>query len=291
MNEGIIMSSANVDGMLREGVNAFKAGRRDEARALLLRAVELDQYNEEAWLWLSGVLESLDDQRTCLENVLAINPNNERARQGLDYINKQLGVAPPAQEASTFPTSVEWGAPSDPAAPPPPSVEPSRDVLDQWVSNLNIGAQAPKAAIPAVPPPPPTPSPASPFANIDLDDADDIFTSGPFRADPADGDSSGTAARGGRSSAGEGSFAVPPVERTPRRERRAREAAPPKPTAPSQPVAPQFEVMFPGIPADLPATRLPGTVEGTPILLTGLVVLLVLANIALAVVFMIGFFG
>ena len=49
--------SANVDAMVNEGVNAFKAGRKEEARALLLKATELDQYNEQAWLWLSGLME------------------------------------------------------------------------------------------------------------------------------------------------------------------------------------------------------------------------------------------
>ncbi len=55
--------SANVEAMVREGINAFKAGRKDEARALLLKATELDQYNEQAWLWLSGLMDTPDDQR------------------------------------------------------------------------------------------------------------------------------------------------------------------------------------------------------------------------------------
>jgi hypothetical protein len=57
---------ANVDGMVREGISAYRAGRKDEARALLLRAVEIDQYNEQAWLWLSAVVESVEEQHTCL---------------------------------------------------------------------------------------------------------------------------------------------------------------------------------------------------------------------------------
>ena len=78
--------AANVEAMVNEGVNAFKTGRKEEARALLLKATELDPYNEQAWLWLSGLMDGPDDQRTCLENVLAINPENERAKQGLSYL-------------------------------------------------------------------------------------------------------------------------------------------------------------------------------------------------------------
>ena len=95
--------AANIEGMVREGINAFKSGKKDEARVLLSKAVELDPYNEDGWLWLSGVVVSVEDQRTCLENVLAINPGNSRARSGLDFLNRQN---PP---------------PAPPAADPPPA--------------------------------------------------------------------------------------------------------------------------------------------------------------------------
>jgi hypothetical protein len=130
---------ANVDGMVREGVSAYRAGRKEEARTLLMRAVEIDQYNEQAWLWLSAVVESVDEQRTCLENVLTINPGNERAKQGMQMLNqKASGPASPAAAnpaddvlASTsfqpagpksnpfssepeeeMPSSIEWDAPT-----------------------------------------------------------------------------------------------------------------------------------------------------------------------------------
>ncbi|MBK8021426.1 MAG: hypothetical protein IPK19_08325 [Chloroflexi bacterium] len=186
------MASANVEGMMREGVNAMKAGRRDEARALLLRAVELDQYNEEAWLWLSGVLDSQEDQRTALENVLSINPGNDRARQGLDYINQQLGISsssPPPMPSSLPPetgglsTSVEWGAPSSTPEPvgrfPAPSPEPTPDVLDDWVNNLGLQSSA-GAAIEDLRQ---TLGNNSPFGDVEVDMEDDIFSAGPFRAD------------------------------------------------------------------------------------------------------------
>jgi hypothetical protein len=87
--------TANVEAMIRAGVEAYRAGNRIEARALLERAIEIDDYNEDAWLWLSAVVETKDEQRTCLENVLVINPGNERAQAGL----KALGPAAPATPA------------------------------------------------------------------------------------------------------------------------------------------------------------------------------------------------
>lgn len=279
------MSSANVDGMLREGVNALKSGRRDEARALLLRAVELDQYNEEAWLWLSGVLDSLEDQRTALENVLSINPSNERASQGLDYINKQIGASPEsaqsapsafAASSSGLSTSVEWGAPDD--APPgtgptwnAPNPVPPPDVLDDWVSNLNLpNAQgaAGKSALGA-----------SPFGDVDLDDEDDLFASGPFKADA-------TSAPVGLEEQ------LSPAERTARRRSRSEARRSTTSQRREESASPNaIDPIFGGIPAEVAATRLPGTVERAPALVTLLIVLLVIANIAAAVYFMVGFFG
>jgi tetratricopeptide (TPR) repeat protein len=160
---------ANVDGMVREGIAAYRAGRKDEARALLMRAVEIDEQNEQAWLWLSAVVDSVDEQKICLENVLAINPANERAKQGLSSLDQKSAPAPkapPAQPddvlaASSFtqpargpvnneddelPSSIEW-APAPPTASSSASSnyrvdEPSSEDYDQWVSALNIGSAA-----------------------------------------------------------------------------------------------------------------------------------------------------
>ena len=75
--------NAEVTNLLQRGMAAAKAGRKPEARELLLRATELDERNEQAWLWLSGVVDSPEDQHVCLENVLAINPANTHAQEGL----------------------------------------------------------------------------------------------------------------------------------------------------------------------------------------------------------------
>jgi hypothetical protein len=163
---------ANVDGMVREGISAYRAGRKDEARALLLRATEIDQYNEQAWLWLSAVVESPEEQRTCLENVLTINPNNERAQQGIEMLSQKgagarqataqadkqaedllasASFSPQARraDAEEMPTSIEWGGEQPQPATASSSVsanykvnEPSKEEYDDWVSGLGIGNTA-----------------------------------------------------------------------------------------------------------------------------------------------------
>jgi tetratricopeptide (TPR) repeat protein len=93
------MSDASqVAELLRRGIAAAKAGRKQKARQALLRVTELDERSEQAWLWLSGVVESLEDRRACLENVLAINPENPHAQAGLRWLDQQTPASTVAQE-------------------------------------------------------------------------------------------------------------------------------------------------------------------------------------------------
>jgi hypothetical protein len=80
-------SNANVNSIIKEAVRALKAKNKTEARTLLERATELDPYSEQAWLWLSGVVDAEDDQRTCLQNVLFINPANDSAQKGISMLD------------------------------------------------------------------------------------------------------------------------------------------------------------------------------------------------------------
>ncbi|PDW01892.1 hypothetical protein [Candidatus Viridilinea mediisalina] len=72
--------------LLYEGALALQQGQTERARELLLRLVEMDENNEDAWLWLSGAVDDVEDQRTALENVLALNPQNQYALYGLDVL-------------------------------------------------------------------------------------------------------------------------------------------------------------------------------------------------------------
>lgn len=99
---------ANVEGMVNEAIRAYKSGKKDEAQALLVKATELDENSEKAWMWLSAVVESIDDQMVCLENVLVINPDNKDARRGLDILKKKAASQPKAPNPFTN-VSEEWG--------------------------------------------------------------------------------------------------------------------------------------------------------------------------------------
>lgn len=94
----------NIAKLLYEGALAVTQGRRAEAQTILMQVLELDEHNEQAWLWLSGAVEQPADQEIALENVLALNPNNTAAQEGLRVLHAQ------ASSAHSSPT--EWQAPA-----------------------------------------------------------------------------------------------------------------------------------------------------------------------------------
>ncbi|MFN8448282.1 MAG: hypothetical protein U0521_06760 [Anaerolineae bacterium] len=81
------MSTSNdIAELLNKGIEAARDQRRNEARGYFERVVELDEKNEKGWFWLASVVDSDEERRICLSNVLHINPNNERAKRALDAL-------------------------------------------------------------------------------------------------------------------------------------------------------------------------------------------------------------
>lgn len=79
-----------IEDFLRDGIAKARAGDKTTARELLKKVVELDEYNERAWFWLASVVETDEERRTCLHNVVLINPNNTRAQEMLERIEEPV---------------------------------------------------------------------------------------------------------------------------------------------------------------------------------------------------------
>jgi tetratricopeptide (TPR) repeat protein len=79
----------NSSEVLRRAIQAARAGQRVEARDLLIELVEVEPRNEMAWMWLSGLVDSPEDQIIACENVLTINPANEKVRAHLAGLRRQ----------------------------------------------------------------------------------------------------------------------------------------------------------------------------------------------------------
>ena len=138
-----------VSQLVAQGSQALKAGHPDQARQILRRAVSLDEMYEQGWLWLSAVVGDRE-KITCLEKVIEINPQNHRARQGIEILQKKLGPPEPPPVLSSEPDSAPV-AESEPAPLEPDREAPSADPA---------AVQEPKAT-PPEPAPEPTAKPAA----------------------------------------------------------------------------------------------------------------------------------
>lgn len=200
--------SANVDAMLRAAIEAVRKNQKADARALLERVLDIDERNEQAWMWLSAAVDSDEEKRICLDNVLVINPANEKAKAALKTLGGSAPARPaPAPEpvddlphAPAFDVDAvedlfaapsagsEWDIPTSSASSTYSGPSVSDQDLDDWISGMNIG----KASGPAAPP-------TTAFASLDddfLEDAPLSSTSAAFAADPFGSDPFGAEAFG-----------------------------------------------------------------------------------------------
>lgn len=87
--------------LIQQGLDALFAGDRGRALRLIVRAIEHNPNNEQAWLGLARVVTSPERRRYCLERALSINPHNLRTRAALR--EARSGSAAPAQPPASVP--------------------------------------------------------------------------------------------------------------------------------------------------------------------------------------------
>lgn len=103
-----VQEAERVDELLDAGNSALKTGDKDTASARFRKAAELSPYDERVWKAMLGVVGNSDDEVVCLQNIVAINPANRKAKKRL----AELQPAPAVVEAAPVET------------PPPPVVSP-----------------------------------------------------------------------------------------------------------------------------------------------------------------------
>jgi hypothetical protein len=121
-----------IDQLFKEGVEAIRAGDKAAGRAKMMRIVQQDEMNEQAWLWLSSVVETDEERIIALENALTVNPDNDGARRMLEKLEARsesaLGVPPPASPPPLQTPTLAAGHQSSPSIPDPPeSAAPAGD--------------------------------------------------------------------------------------------------------------------------------------------------------------------
>jgi tetratricopeptide (TPR) repeat protein len=89
------------ENLLQQAIAAARAGRELSARELFLRIVQAEPQNEVAWMWLTGLLDNIDERVYACQKVLDINPGNVRARQYLSGLLVEQQKALDEKKAST----------------------------------------------------------------------------------------------------------------------------------------------------------------------------------------------
>lgn len=72
---------------LKQAIALVRAGDVKTGGTILHDLLRNDRNIELAWLWLTACVDSVEDKRYCLNEVLRINPDNEHARKGLDHLS------------------------------------------------------------------------------------------------------------------------------------------------------------------------------------------------------------
>ena len=82
---------------LQLAIQKIKEKDYDDGRKLLKEYIEENPDNENAWLWMSQVMQTDQERYDCLTQVLRINPNNNYAQSGvvlLDTRGFKLAIKP-----------------------------------------------------------------------------------------------------------------------------------------------------------------------------------------------------
>lgn len=121
-------------GNLQDGITAFKSGNKDEARRCFIIAVKEDPNNENVWGWLYQVTKNDKEKIECLNKIIAINPNNEKARQALERFLAPPAPVPPMKNiVSPVPNPPPYSANVERLTPPSTEV-PKKNNNWIWIA-------------------------------------------------------------------------------------------------------------------------------------------------------------
>jgi tetratricopeptide (TPR) repeat protein len=102
------MPDERTTNLIRQGQQAMRQGDRHMASDYFRAATDLDPTNVTAWLWLSGAEDDPAAARRALERVLELEPDNQRAIQGLQEIEAHLAELSPEWGEADWEEEDDW---------------------------------------------------------------------------------------------------------------------------------------------------------------------------------------
>jgi hypothetical protein len=137
---------ADSDQILQLGIEEARNGNREAARNLFELLTRQEPDNAQAWLWLAGVADGTDQRREALQRVMALEPDNEMARKGLQAMGAPLSPASAPAAVSVSDLEPETVLPSEPERP--------RSADEAFADELDLAFDEDYASIPRAEAPP-----------------------------------------------------------------------------------------------------------------------------------------
>jgi tetratricopeptide (TPR) repeat protein len=77
------------EALLQAGIQALKAGERQDAQNLIFKAIARKPTYVKAWLWMSEAYTELEERIRCLEQVVSLDPEDEKVQARLQTLRKK----------------------------------------------------------------------------------------------------------------------------------------------------------------------------------------------------------
>jgi hypothetical protein len=131
-----------MDDSLQQGITAYRAEKRDEARKFFIAAVKQSQDDERAWGWMYNVCDNNKERTHCLKQMLRINPKNEKASQLLNELTAaDFPLERPSTNIGSHPV-VEQKPPTVPPVQTKQTIASQKKPNPKQQKNLQIGIVA-----------------------------------------------------------------------------------------------------------------------------------------------------
>ncbi len=113
------ITELSVNETLQQAITLARSGQIPAAAELLHGLVEREPTDGEAWLWLAGLTTDPNERLSALNRVLAINPADQRAQQGIEGLRRQHPELFAAPAGASIPQFFDTPAPSFMSTPLP----------------------------------------------------------------------------------------------------------------------------------------------------------------------------
>lgn len=120
---------------LKEAINLAKSGNKAEAAKILSNILKEQPENEAAWLWLASCLKTNQQKIYCLNQALALNPENQTTQKAIQRI-KESDIKP--QEEPDQPSNPN-SRPKSIIIPQKSEVQPPAKKRTLWPLYLFLG--------------------------------------------------------------------------------------------------------------------------------------------------------